>query len=180
MQLAGLPGELVVVQTEQKGPSSHCEFLAKSLLTPATLELKRGAMVMFTVNRNVTGQSAPLYVNGQVGIVEDIWQDLVNVRRSDGDLIGVEKFVWRYDPRDENSATFVQYPLRLAWAMTIHKAQGLTLDAAYMDIRAAREPGQAYVAVSRVRTLAGLNFKDWFKGVHVSPEAINFYKGNNE
>jgi len=65
----------------------------------------------------------------------------------------------------------------LAWAMTIHKAQGLTLDSAYLDIRAAREPGQAYVAVSRVRTLAGLNFKEWFKGVHVSPEAIEFYQG---
>ncbi len=61
--------------------------------------------------------------------------------------------------------------------MTIHKAQGLTLDAAYLDIRAAREPGQAYVAVSRVRTLAGLNFKEWFKGLQVSPEAIRFYDG---
>ena len=75
------------------------------------------------------------------------------------------------------SASFSQFPLRLAWAMTIHKAQGLTLDSAYLDIRAAREPGQAYVAVSRVRSLAGLNFKEWFKGVHVSPEAIEFYQG---
>ncbi len=75
-----------------------------------------------------------------------------------------------------DSASFSQFPLRLAWAMTIHKAQGLTLESAYLDIRAAREPGQAYVAVSRVRSLAGLNFKEWFKGVHVSPEAIEFYK----
>jgi hypothetical protein len=51
------------------------------------------------------------------------------------------------------------------------------LDAAYLDIRAAREPGQAYVAVSRVRSLAGLQFKDWIKGVHVAPEAIRFYEG---
>ena len=58
-------------------------------------------------------------------------------------------------------------------------ARGLTLDAAYLDIRAAREPGQAYVAVSRVRTLAGLHFKDWFKGLHVSPEAIRFYRDMN-
>jgi ATP-dependent exoDNAse (exonuclease V) alpha subunit len=60
--------------------------------------------------------------------------------------------------------------------MTIHKSQGLTLDSAYLDIRAAREPGQAYVAVSRLRTLAGLQFKEWFRGVHVSPEAIRFYE----
>jgi len=61
--------------------------------------------------------------------------------------------------------------------MTIHKSQGLKLNSAYLDIRAARAPGQAYVAVSRVRTLAGLQFKEWFKGVHVSPEAIRFYQG---
>jgi ATP-dependent exoDNAse (exonuclease V) alpha subunit len=92
-------------------------------------------------------------------------------------VIAAERFTWRYDSQDPESARFSQFPLRLAWAMTIHKSQGLTLDSAYLDIRAAREPGQAYVAVSRVRTLAGLHFKEWFKGVHVSPEAIRFYEG---
>jgi ATP-dependent exoDNAse (exonuclease V) alpha subunit len=93
-------------------------------------------------------------------------------------VIPVERFTWRYDANDPGAATFSQFPLRLAWAMTIHKSQGLTLDSAFLDIRAAREPGQAYVAVSRVRTLAGLNFKEWFKGIHVSPEAIQFYERN--
>jgi ATP-dependent DNA helicase PIF1 len=111
-----------------------------------------------------------------VGVVEDIRPGAVLVRMSSGTFINVEPFTWRYDARDGDSAAFVQFPLRLAWAMTIHKSQGLTLDAAYLDIRAAREPGQAYVAVSRVRTLAGLMFKDWIKGVHVSNEAIRFYK----
>lgn len=99
--------------------------------------------------------------------------------RTNGELIELEPFTWRYDSNDPESGSFTQYPLRLAWAMTIHKSQGLTLDSAYLDIRAAREPGQAYVAVSRVRTLAGLQFKEWFKGVHVSPEAIQFYQGKN-
>ena len=98
------------------------------------------------------------------------------VRASGGEVIGVEPFSWRYDSNDPEAATFTQSPLRLAWAMTIHKSQVLTLDSAYLDIRAAREPGQAYVAVSRVRALAGLQFKEWFKGVHVSPEAIEFYR----
>src|SRR6185436_3189228 len=98
--------------------------------------------------------------------------------RTQGEVIGVEPFTWRYDSNDLDGASFTQFPLRLAWAMTIHKSQGLTLDSAYLDIRAAREPGQAYVAVSRVRTLAGLQFKEWFKGVHVSPEAIEFYRRN--
>ncbi len=90
----------------------------------------------------------------------------------------VEPFTWEFDRNDPESGKLTQYPLRLAYAMTIHKAQGLTLDSAYLDIRAAREPGQAYVAVSRVRTLAGLHFKDWFRGVWVSEEAIKFYERN--
>jgi ATP-dependent DNA helicase PIF1 len=94
----------------------------------------------------------------------------------DGREMDVEPFTWRYSQNDPESATFTQFPLRLAYAMTIHKSQGLTLDAAYLDIRAAREPGQAYVAVSRVRSLAGLHFKEWFRGVHVSEAAIDFYK----
>jgi ATP-dependent exoDNAse (exonuclease V) alpha subunit len=70
-----------------------------------------------------------------------------------------------------------QIPLRPAYALTIHKSQGLTLDRAHIDIRAAREPGQAYVALSRLRSLSGLYLKDWIKGVHVSEAAINFYRG---
>ncbi len=71
------------------------------------------------------------------------------------------------------------FPLRLSYALTIHKAQGLTLDSAYVDVRAAREPGQAYVALSRVRTLAGLHLKGWFSGVFVSQAARTFYANLN-
>jgi ATP-dependent exoDNAse (exonuclease V) alpha subunit len=179
-QLGELPGEAAVLVAEQTGPDLQRTYLTKNLLTPETLSLKPGAMVMFTVNRNEPGRMTPLFVNGQVGMVEEIevrgQRPEIRVRTKGGDLIPVEPFTWRYDANDPESATFSQFPLRLAWAMTIHKSQGLTLDAAYLDIRAAREPGQAYVAVSRVRTLAGLNFKEWFKGVHVSPAAIRFYE----
>jgi ATP-dependent DNA helicase PIF1 len=182
-QLSELPGEETVLDAEQSGPDQQREFLTRNLLTPATLHVKPGALVMFTVNRAAPGGTDPIYVNGQLGTVESVDRtdgtnvtNTVFVRVKDGRVIPVERFTWRYDQQDEDSASFSQFPLRLAWAMTIHKAQGLTLDSAYLDIRAAREPGQAYVAVSRVRTLAGLNFKEWFKGVHVSPEAIEFYK----
>ena len=175
-QLVGLPGDETVLEAAQSGPELQRAFLVKNLLTPATLRLKPGAMVSFTVNRTVPGSDKPEFVNGQVGVVEEIRPGAILVRKSNGSFINVEPFTWRYDARDPESGTFTQFPLRLAWAMTIHKSQGLTLDAAYLDIRAAREPGQAYVAVSRVRTLAGLNFKEWFKGLHVSPEAIQFYK----
>ena len=175
-QLSELPGDETVLHAEQTGSEQHREYLTKNLLTPATLQLKRGALVMFTVNKNEPGRNEPLFVNGQIGTVLDVGTSSVLVQAKTGAEIRVERFTWRLDPQDEDSASFSQFPLRLAWAMTIHKAQGLTLDAAYLDIRAAREPGQAYVAVSRVRSLAGLNFKEWFKGVHVSPEAIEFYK----
>lgn len=174
-QLSELPGEESALEAEQTGPEHQREFLTKNLLTPATLRLKPGAMVMFTVNKNESGRREPLFVNGQMGVVEDIQPGAVTVKSHD-EVIRVEPFTWRYDSNDPEAATFSQFPLRLAWAMTIHKSQGLTLDSAYLDIRAAREPGQAYVAVSRVRTLAGLQFKEWFRGVHVSPEAIHFYQ----
>lgn len=176
-QLSELPGDEAVLHAEQSGPELQREFLTRNLLTPATLHVKPGALVMFTVNRAAPGGTDPIYVNGQLGTVEAVEPDAVLVKAKTGAEIRVERFTWRYDQQDDTSASFSQFPLRLAWAMTIHKAQGLTLDSAYLDIRAAREPGQAYVAVSRVRSLAGLNFKEWFKGVHVSPEAIEFYKG---
>jgi hypothetical protein len=177
-QLGELPGDETVFTAIESGPPHHLEYLKKNLLTPEILRLKPGALVMFTVNLNVKDQRDPVFVNGQVGKVERVEHDGVWVQ-TEGELLRVERFDWVYDSKDPNSATFSQFPLRLAWAMTIHKAQGLTLDSAYLDIRAAREPGQAYVAVSRVRTLAGLQFKDWFKGVHVSPEAIEFYQNIN-
>jgi ATP-dependent exoDNAse (exonuclease V) alpha subunit len=176
-QLSELPGEESALEAEQAGPDHQREFLTRNLLTPATLRLKPGALVMFTVNKNEPASLRPLFVNGQIGTVESIETGSVTVR-TNGETLQVEPFTWRYSSQEEDSATFTQFPLRLAWAMTIHKAQGLTLDSAYLDIRAAREPGQAYVGVSRVRTLAGLQFKEWPKGVHVSPDAIEFYRRN--
>jgi ATP-dependent DNA helicase PIF1 len=175
-QLGGLPGTESVLQAEQTGPELQRAFLTKNLLTPDTLRLKPGALVMFTVNKNEPDRRQPLFVNGQIGTVEAVEPGSVVVRSNGSGSLRVEPFTWQFDAQDPASATFKQFPLRLAWAMTIHKAQGLTLDCAYLDIRAAREPGQAYVAVSRVRSLGGLVLKDWFKGVHVSPEAIEFYK----
>jgi ATP-dependent exoDNAse (exonuclease V) alpha subunit len=144
------------------------KFLIQNLLTPYELVLKPGARVIFTVNGASSG-----YVNGQTGVVLALSWNSVLVE-SEGQEIAVEPFTWSYDNRDPQSARFRQYPLRLAYALTIHKSQGLTLDSAFIDVRAAREPGQAYVALSRVRTLEGLHLKDWFKGVFVSRAAVAF------
>ena len=168
--LAELPGVERIYQAETSGPSSQVDFLTKNLLTPATLRLKVGARVMFTVNRPDDG-----FVNGQTGVVANLGWSEIEVE-THGERISVEPFTWSYDPNDRTSGTFRQFPLRLAYALTIHKAQGLTLDSAFIDIRAAREPGQGYVALSRVRSLAGLHLKDWPRGVFVSRRALEFHR----
>jgi ATP-dependent DNA helicase PIF1 len=175
-QLGELPGDVVTLEATRTGPETQVAFLENNLLTPGTLLLKPGAQVMFTVNKSEPGRMSPTFVNGQTGIVQKIAAGYVSVEVSSGALIDVQPFTWSFAQDDDRCGKFTQFPLRLAWAMTIHKSQGLTLDNAYLDIRAAREPGQAYVAVSRVRTLAGLHFKEWPKGIHVSPEALQFYE----
>ena len=167
--LGELPGPESIREADTWGPQSQIEFLEKNLLTPKVLRLKPGAKVMFTVNRPDDG-----FVNGQTGEVVSIGITSVVVH-TQGKELEVSPYRWRFDSNDKGSAWFEQLPLRLANALTIHKAQGLTLDSAFVDVRAAREPGQAYVALSRVRTLAGLHLKDWPKGIFVSQRALDFH-----
>lgn len=168
-RLESIDSEPRVFNADLTGSEAQRQFLIHNLLTPLILVLKRGASVMFTVNAPDAS-----FVNGQTGTVVDLSGGSVVVE-SAGKLIRVEPFKWQFDPRDPRSANFVQLPLRLAYAITIHKSQGLTLGSALIDVRAAREPGQAYVALSRVRTLSGLHLKDWFRGVFVSRAAADFH-----
>lgn len=167
--LGELPGEEWVNAADTSGPDHQISFLEKNLLTPRELRLKVGARVIFTVNKPDAG-----FVNGQTGTVVSLGRHTVGVVTDHGH-VETEPYNWNYDQNDRAGATFTQFPLRLAYSLTIHKAQGLTLDSALVDIRAAREPGQGYVALSRVRTLDGLHLKDWPKGVFVSQRAIDFH-----
>ena len=168
-RLGEIDAEPSVFDAELTGPEIQQQFLINNLLTPRELVLKPGAHVMFTVNSSEGG-----FVNGQTGVIADLDSRRILVE-SNGRMIQVEPFTWQFDSKDRTSATFTQFPLRLSWALTIHKAQGLTLDSALIDVRAAREPGQAYVAASRLRTLSGLHLKGWFTGVFVSRAAVDFY-----
>jgi ATP-dependent DNA helicase PIF1 len=162
-------------EADSEGPSHEVDFLRKHMITPWVLEVKVGARVMVT--RNLTEQGILIAANGATGTVMEIRpHECITVRLDSGSTVYIERHVFHFDPLRTESGSVTQFPLRLAYAMTIHKSQGLTLDRALIDIRAAREPGQAYVALSRVKSLRGLLLKDWIKGVFVSPEAIEFYR----
>lgn len=157
------------------GSDTERAFLAKNSVTPASLVLKSGARVMVTANIT-DGAGGMLAVNGQCGTVRAMLPDSVLVTLDNGSEASIQPHSWQIDPQNPESATMTQIPLRPAYAMTIHKSQGLTLDRAHIDIRAAREPGQAYVALSRLRSLSGLYLKEWISGVVISEAAAAFYR----
>lgn len=177
-QLGAIDGDEQVFHARGTGPREEIEWLQKNLVTPTELKIKRGARVMVTANlRDPDQPDALMAANGDMGTVTGWDHAAVCVTLDNGREIEVEPHEWDFDPTSEKeTGVFSQFPLRLAWACTIHKSQGLTLDNALIDIRAAREPGQAYVAISRVKSLSGLHLKDWFQGMFISPQAKEFHR----
>ncbi|MBK1621571.1 hypothetical protein CKO42_24810 [Lamprobacter modestohalophilus] len=140
------------------------EYPEQSFPTAKVLSLKQGAQVMFVRNDSA---SEGRYFNGKIGTVTQLERDRILVRcPGDATPIEVEPVTWeniryRIDPQtqaisEEVIGRFVQYPLRLAWAITIHKSQGLTFERAIIDAGAAFSHGQVYVALSRCKTFEGL------------------------
>jgi len=153
-ELARLPGEIFTYQMSDRGSDRLAATLKKGCLAPETLRLKEGARVMFVKNNFEAG-----YVNGTLGVVAECRRDRVMVRLTSGRLIEAVPAGWRVEEEGKMKAEITQYPLRLAWAITVHKSQGLSLEAAEIDLSHSFEPGMGYVALSRVRTLAGLSLK---------------------
>jgi len=141
-----------VFKMRSEGAKALVESLKRGCLSPETLALKDGAAVMFTRNNFEHG-----YVNGTLGTVTGFSESgFPLVRTREGAMIEASPEEWRIDDRARTLAKLVQVPLRLAWAITVHKSQGMSLDSAVMDLSAAFEYGQGYVALSRVRSLSGL------------------------
>ncbi len=156
--LAQLPGKPRVYPMSSQGPDALVAALKKGCLSPETLCLKAGAAVMFTKNNPKAG-----FVNGTLGVVEefDRQYDHPIVRTRSGRRIEVEPMDWAVEEKGTIRARITQVPLRLAWAITVHKSQGMSLDEAVMDLREVFEFGQGYVALSRIRRLSGLHLLGW-------------------
>ena len=149
--LAKVEGERRVYEMTSRGARALVEILKNNCLSPETLELKIGASVMFTRNDFEGG-----YVNGTLGTVVDFSALGLPVVQTKNGTVTAETAMWEVMDGNRILASISQIPLRLAWAITVHKSQGMSLDAAIIDLSQAFEYGQGYVALSRVRTLAGL------------------------
>lgn len=152
-KLAELPTDEVEYHQVTTGSKVYLESLQRSVLAPEVLVLKEGALVMAVKN-----DVARKYVNGSIGVVVD-FEPLTEypvVQFRNGREVTMVPDTWEMRDGERKRASISQVPLRLAWAITVHKSQGMTLDAAKIDLRKAFVEGMGYVALSRVRSIDNL------------------------
>lgn len=166
--LAQLPGKSYVFEAEVEGdfPESMYPVLSR-------IELKIGSQIMFVKN-----DMEKAYFNGKLAKVEALDKDGITVRMDTGEPYKLKREIWenkRYvvnastkEQEEEVLGTFEQYPVKLAWAITVHKSQGLTFSKAIVDVGSAFAPGQVYVALSRLRSLDGLILR-----TRIDPSAVS-------
>jgi hypothetical protein len=163
------------------------KFKTKDFIVPEQLRLKVGAQVIFC--RNVSRNC----VNGTIAKVSSLSENTITVKLEDGSEVNVEQAVWESKEQVYNRetkkmesevvGTFTQYPLNLAWAITIHKSQGMTFDRMHFDLsRGIFAEGQAYVAISRMRSLEGLTLSNPIMPHHIiqNPEIKAFANSYND
>lgn len=171
-RLAGLPKKEIVIPSEYSGPPGLKEQLKKIAPIPERLVLKEGALVMTRIN-----DPRYRFINGSVGIVTAIGEKEIFIRLRSRE-VAIEKTSFSLMSADgEILATARNFPLNLAYALTIHKAQGVTVDRMVTDLRGLWDPGQAYVALSRLESGNGLTLVGWDRdSIRVDPKVVEFHK----
>jgi ATP-dependent exoDNAse (exonuclease V) alpha subunit len=169
-ELSKLEEKVKTFTMSENGNSKLVEVLKKGCLSPENLELKIGAVVMCTKNNQKEH-----FVNGTLGKIVGFeeFSGYPIIKNRNGREIIVAPMDWVVEENGKIRAQITQVPLRLAWAITVHKSQGMSMDAAVMDLSQVFEYGQGYVALSRVRRLSGL----YLLGINehalkVSPEIL--------
>ncbi|MFV8257285.1 ATP-dependent DNA helicase Pif1 [Bdellovibrio bacteriovorus] len=172
-KLAEIDETEVVIESIYSGSERHIETLKKASPIAEKLILKIGCQVMFLQN-----DPQRRWVNGTRGSVVDITADQITVRKDRGREVQVSKSSFAIQDAEGNiMAQVEQFPLTLAYATTIHKSQGATLDDLWCDLSQLWEPGQAYVALSRLRSAKGLHLIGWNpRSIIVDPKVLQFYK----
>ncbi|MDP3989477.1 MAG: helix-turn-helix domain-containing protein [bacterium] len=168
--LKELRGSPTVFTMDSQGPDHLVATLKRGCLSPETLSLKVGARVMFTKN-----DPAFTFVNGTTGVIDSFDKDsgYPIVRTVAGAKVTALPMQWSIQDEGRVLASVSQVPLRLAWAITVHKSQGMSLCEAHLDLSDCFEYGQGYVALSRVRTLAGLTLSGLNeRALEVHPDII--------
>jgi hypothetical protein len=181
-ELKNLEGQLATYKADIEGEFSENAFPADELLI-----LKPGAQVMFIKNDT---EKSKRYFNGKIGVITKLEEEKIYVQCGDEPEIEVKKEKWeniRYTVNkttrvieDDVLGSFTQFPLRLAWAITIHKSQGLTFEKAIIDAGAAFAPGQVYVALSRCTSLAGMVLQSRIRSSSLRSDEriVQFSRGN--
>lgn len=175
MRLQDLPGELKTFETIAAGDPRSIETLLKQAPIPQTLRLKEGALVMLRQN-DPMGR----WVNGSTGHIRKIEPLKLKIELFNGRRLDLDKATFSLlDANGDPVATLTNFPVNLAWASTIHKAQGSTLDRMAVDLSRLWEPGQAYVALSRLTSGQELRIAKWDPlSIRTDPAVTDFYLRN--
>ena len=176
-ELAKVGSPEFLYEMTARGRKPLVEALKRSCLAPERLRLRKGARVMCVKNNFDKG-----YVNGTLGVVmscgpgvDPIIRTVPTLEYPRGRELLIELASWMIEDDGKILAEIDQYPLRLAWAITVHKSQGMSLDAVEVDLSRCFEPGMGYVALSRVRTMAGLTILGMNEGaLQVHPEVLEY------
>lgn len=179
-ELARIPGDIKLYRMKEEGDKTKVEFLRRNCLAQGELRLKVGAQVMMLKN---TYQEEGI-TNGSLGVIEGFSQKgFPRVRFANDMLITIEPEEWPVETFDEEKrkmqtlAKVRQIPLLLAWAITVHKSQGMTLDRIDCDLGKAFEAGQIYVAISRVKSLDGLYLRQLNRNqIGINEKVAEFYR----